>query len=350
MRKQKYGKSFKDIASIKEVFFQDNRNLLKNNVRMAEIYKKQPRRTRCKNCNSLLNYDVYFTKQNIDYYMCACCNHLNGAYEDTDDFASAIYVDEITSYSKTYTDVDFDRYLDRVNKVYKPKAEFLINCLEELGIDYLKQSYSDLGAGSGYFVYALNKLFGVENIRGYEVSKKQVELANHVLNEELIHEIDISGLQTEIQNTSSRIISMIGVLEHLTNPRDILSSVKDNPKIEFFYLSLPLFSYSVFFELVNQDIFNRHLSGGHTHLYTIESIEYFCKENELEIVGQWQFGTDFMDLYRFMQVRMNDLGVSNQATDLFADKFTKVLDELQKTLDKQFFSSEVHVLLRKKLI
>ncbi|WP_334076790.1 methyltransferase domain-containing protein [Paenibacillus sanfengchensis] len=346
---RRYGKSFTDIADIKGHFFSENENLVRNNYKMAEIYKSQPRRERCKNCDNILNDNVYFTKQKIDYYLCSNCNHLNGAYEDTEDFASAIYVEEVTNYSVTYTNESLQKYIERMDRVYKPKAEFLIHCLDNLGIEYRNKSFCDLGAGSGYFIYALNKLFGINKIKGYEVSTKQVELGNIMLQSEFIYNINISGLQSVIDNSTSNIFSMIGVLEHLTNPRDILSSLRVNPNVEFLYLSLPLFSYSVFFELVNQDVFNRHLSGGHTHLYTMESIEYLCNEFNFDIVGQWQFGTDFMDLYRHMVVRMHELNVSSEAINLFGSKFTEVLDDLQKTADKQHFSSEIHLLLQKRL-
>ena len=86
----------------------------------------------------------------------------------------------------------------------------------------------------------------------------------------------------------------------MTNPREILTAaISNNSKIRYLYLSVPLLSFSVYFELINQIFFNRHLSGGHTHLYTQESIRYFCKEFGFSIVGEWQFGTDIMDLFEY---------------------------------------------------
>lgn len=49
---------------------------------------------------------------------------------------------------------------------------------------------------------------------------------------------------------------------------------------------------------MHQESFNRQLSGGHTHLYSKESINYFCKEFGFNIVGEWYFGTDVLDQFR----------------------------------------------------
>ncbi|MEY9979956.1 hypothetical protein [Lysinibacillus sp. RC79] len=107
---------------------------------------------------------------------------------------------------------------------------------------------------------------------------------------EFVKQSNINDLVTIINNTDAEIISMIGVLEHLTNPREILDAISNNKNIEYFYISIPLFSFSVFWELMNESEFNRHLSGGHTHLYTKESIEYFCNEFNFSKIGKWQFG------------------------------------------------------------
>jgi hypothetical protein len=98
--------------------------------------------------------------------------------------------------------------------------------------------------------------------------------------------------------------------------------------------------------LINQEYFNRHLAGGHTHLYTIESIEHFCKEFDFKIVGKWFFGMNLMDLYRFNFLKMNEDSSSEQVASLFLDKFLPLIDELQLILDRAEFSSEVHLLLK----
>ena len=343
---KKYGKSLQDIFKIKETFFTEDNALLADNISLANIYKQQKKRLSCKNCGFPLE-EVLFNKQGIDYLLCTRCNHLNGGYEDSEEYVKAVYVDEITQYSRFYTEKDKNDYRERVLKIYKPKVLFLMECLQKINIPVSNLSYSDLGAGAGYFISALKEELPNSSVIGYEVSKAQVDIANQMLGKKLVNNTHIDELLDVIEKETADVISMIGVLEHLTNPREILAKIFKNSKIKFIYLSIPLFSFSVFFELINQGFFNRHLSGGHTHLYTRESIEYFCNEFEFSIVGEWQFGTDIMDLFRFSHLEMERLGINQQAKSYFSKEFVPVMDQLQSVLDKSNFSSEIHLLLTK---
>lgn len=174
----------------------------------------------------------------------------------------------------------------------------------------------DVGAGSGYFIKALLNN-GFNSVKGYEVSNQQTTFANEMLNSNIVDEIEMDNLLNLIKNTNLEIISMIGVLEHLTNPREILKAISGNRNIKYYYLSLPLFSFSVLFELLNEDYFNRQLSGGHTHLYTNESIDYFCEEFKLEIISKWFFCADAMDLFRFSLLKMNSVQDNKLISDFF---------------------------------
>lgn len=64
---------------------------------------------------------------------------------------------------------------------------------------------------------------------------------------------------------------MLGVLEHVYNPSEYLKAFKvSNAKYLFF--KVPLLSLTTFIENLNQKTFPRQLSGGHTHLFTYDSI------------------------------------------------------------------------------
>ncbi|MBK3494840.1 methyltransferase domain-containing protein [Viridibacillus sp. YIM B01967] len=341
---KKYGKSLGDIFDIKKTFIESNNELLKDNIKLAKIAKKQPKRSECKNCSNELSREVLFTKQGIDYHLCETCNHLNSIYDDTNEFAKAVYVEEVTSYSKTYSAEDRRKWLSRVDKIYTPKAKFLGDFLLNTNKITIN-SVMDIGAGSGYFVKALlNEKF--INVHGYEVSTTQVNFANKMLGQDLVEQIEMDSLVDIIANSEAEILTMIGVLEHLTNPREILKAISMNKNIKFYYISLPLFSYSVFWEILNENIFNRHLYGGHTHLYTKESINYFCKEFDFTSLAEWQFGVDAMDLYRFSLIQMKSKNVSKKMIDLFSEKFVDVIDDIQLTFDKSEFSSEIHLILK----
>jgi hypothetical protein len=92
-------------------------------------------------------------------------------------------------------------------------------------------------------------------------------------------------------------------------------------------------------------VFPRHLSGAHTHLYTYDSIVYFVKKFNLQIVGEWWFGSDFLDLYRsLLNSKNRDTKIFKQILDKY---FLKNIDSFQSILDKKKISSEVHLILKK---
>ncbi|MBG9692381.1 methyltransferase domain-containing protein [Lysinibacillus fusiformis] len=341
----KYGKSLGDILDIKNNFISKNLDLYKENIKLASVALAQPKREKCKNCDKQLINEISFIKQGIGYKFCDNCNHLNADFDDTENFAKAVYVDEVTDYSKYYSAESLIAWNSRVEKIYNPKANFLSECLEN-DFDIETDEVIDIGAGSGYFIKALLNS-NYKNIRGYEVSSNQVKLANSMLNDNLVIGVGINDLVSVIKNTKAKMVSMIGVLEHLTNPREILKAISENPYIKYYYISVPLFSFSVFFEIMKDNMFNRHLAGGHTHLYTNESIEYFCNEFNFSIKGKWQFGADAMDLYRMALITLEEKNVSKGLVELFSKNYLRSIDSIQLSLDKSDFSSEVHVVIKK---
>jgi 2-polyprenyl-3-methyl-5-hydroxy-6-metoxy-1,4-benzoquinol methylase len=343
---KKYSKASKDIWDINETFIKQNDDLVKENYRLSKIYNSCPKRKICKICSESLVTPL-FNKQNVDYYHCGKCGHLNGGYDETDEFVKAVYLDEETKYDEYYR-VSRQQYLDRVKKIYKPKADFLVECLRELSIDYENLRYCDFGAGSGYFVYTLVHDFGLNNVIGYEASYRQVDFANEMLGSERIKCNEMEEIGDILRKSDAEIISLIGVLEHLQDPNSALQEIADNPNVQYVYLLLPLFSFNVFVEYFNQNHYNRFLSGGHTHLYTPESISYFCNKYGFETVGEWYFGSELLDLYRSIYLKMEDMDTSDQFRKIFFDNFLPIIDNLQSVLDCSEFCSGLHILLRKK--
>lgn len=242
----KFGKSSKEMLLHKEGFFQQNDEMLSIGSSMNKLYSTQPERLHCKNCNYKLG-KADFKKLYVNYSICEKCGHLNGKNEDTDFFCSRVYTDNKgTDYSKVYNSQNREIYEKRTLDIYTPKAKFLKDAFLDNNIksDYLK--YADIGAGSGYFVSAM-KNEGINNINGYEVSEQQVSLGNSMIGEDLLIQMDIDDTAKLIESIDADVISMIGVLEHVQHPRAVLKALAANKNIKFFYISVPLFSMSVFF-------------------------------------------------------------------------------------------------------
>lgn len=341
----RFGKSAGPLIALKQDFFKNNEALRAESGRIALLYAAQPRRTRCKCCDQRLGA-ASFNKSGIDYVLCENCGHLNGAHEDTASFCAALYTEAGgADYASTYSAADCEAYWQRVRDIYIPKAEFLRDALVGRHDDASHLAYTDLGAGSGYFVAALRDL-GFEASRGYEVSKVQVALAERNLGAGAVRLMAMDDLLQTAATLDCDVVSMIGVLEHLQNPRLLLRALQQNKRVRYLFISVPLFSPCVFFEMVFPEVFPRHLSGGHTHLYTSRSIDWTCAEFGMSRAAEWWFGTDMVDLFRAVTVELDRGNAIKDETHLWTEMFSApAIDDVQLALDKRKLSSEVHMLL-----
>ena len=246
-------------------------------------------------------------------------------------FAKKLYDDsDGKNYSKNY----LNDYNSRVKNIYIPKVEFLQKVVKN------KIKLIDLGCGAGHFVKALE--LKKINAVGYDTSKDLCRLGNKKLNKNKIYPQNFDKIYEIIdKNTKANTLSMIGVLEHLTDPHKIMKSFKRS-KIKYLYLSVPLFSLSTFIENSFSNVFPRQLSSGHTHLYTEKSLNYLAKKYNLKIIGEYWFGTDMPDLMRSIICTGSILNKKIYLEEL-NKKFSKLIDELQSILDKNKISSEVHI-------
>jgi 2-polyprenyl-3-methyl-5-hydroxy-6-metoxy-1,4-benzoquinol methylase len=347
MKIKQYGKSSVSIIKQKQSFFCDNDKHVKEQKNTSSVYMQQPARLYCKNCDKLLKVDCDFIKNDIAYKICDVCTHLNGAYDDTNEFCSAVYTGEGEGkdYAQNYKSSDIEDFDYRLSSVYIPKAEFLYTSLMNDNVEPHKMKYLDVGAGSGYFVGALNKI-GLKNVSGTEVSKYQVDYGNGMMDKNLLSTHKLDDTNRLLQECDADVVSFIGVLEHLQDPRGAIEHIKKNNKIKYVYISVPLFSLSVFLEMLSPEVFHRQLSGGHTHLYTEESLQYLVNEFRFDVVSEWWFGTDMIDLYRHIFIDMQKKQCSQKLIGLFQNMISPMIDPIQLEIDKQHYSSEVHLLLK----
>lgn len=344
---KQYGKPSTALILQKTSFFEENELHIKKQRQISEIYIKQPKRKTCKNCNKPLSDVNDFEKDGIGYKICDTCTHLNGAYEDTDKYCSLIYGNDEKVYAANYKVDDVEAFNYRVSSIYHPKAEFLYTSLLSHNVNPNHLSYLDFGSGTGYFVSALKKI-GIKNVTGTEVSESQVRLGNKMIGEELLFKHELIDTLNVISETKTDVISMIGVLEHLQESRSVLKCISENTNIKYLMISVPLFSLSVYLEILSPNIFHRHLHGGHTHLYTEQSINYLCNEFKMEKVSEWWFGADMVDLYRSIYVKLEGIEASDKLKKNFGEMMKDIIDPIQLELDKKNRSSEVHLLFKKR--
>ena len=334
---KKYSKSSNFYLSTKSDFFSANDDLLNKALKQNQFYSSQPKRECCKLCQARLPESVDFISHGVGYVFCDDCNHLNGIYEDTQAFVDDLYVSDAgVEYASNYLDEKFEK---RAVDIYLPKVDFLVNTLPPKLNKIL-----DIGCGSGYFVYAAL----LRNLKptGLDVNKTMVEFGNSQI-ENLIETSPLrceeeDGFFEAIKNTDADVVSAIGVIEHLREPHKFFDAFKQS-EATYLYYSVPMFSLAVALENVSDDIFPRQLSGDHTHLFTEDSIREMHKIIGVSSIGEWRFGTDFMDLYRHLMVSLQAKNVSQKMLDCLLDGFGSKIDELQNILDSNHSCSEIHV-------
>jgi len=330
----------------KEFLFSDDEGLLAHSMRIAEVYRRQPRRGACKICASPIG-KVAFVKQGIAYSFCHNCNHLNGLHEDTDEFAKAVYTEsESEIFERAYSDIDEEVYCKRVEEVYRPKAEFLLSALREQGEEPSQLKYADFGSGGGYFISGM-QLEGVRYIQGYEVSRALAEHARRRVGGHVIVQHEIDELAHIIEGVDADVVSLIFVLEHLQNPQAIFQAINNNRRIKYMFVSVPMFSLSVFIEMAFQNSFHRNLSDGHTHLFTHRSLSWLCSEMGMSSVAEWWFGSDMIDLYRLLGLTLQQDEHTAPVADIWFELMRPLVDDMQLQIDKRMLSSDIHVVLRK---
>lgn len=334
---EKYSKPSTFYLSSKKDFFSSNEPLLKKAIEQNQLYANQPKRACCKICQNRLVGDVDFSSHGVGYIFCEKCNHLNGSYDDTQSFVEKMYMSEDgKEYASNYLDENFEK---RAIEVYVPKVDFLITTLPPK-----KYKILDVGCGSGYFVLA--SLLRNLSAEGLDVSRTMVEFGNsqirHHCDSAPLKSVDEVAFFDEIKNTDADVISAIGVIEHLREPQKFFEAFRESAS-NYLYYSVPMFSLSVALENVFSNVFPRQLSGGHTHLFTEESIIEMNKIMDVSSIGEWRFGTDIMDLYRNLTVNLQSNGVSQKMVDYVYKGFGSKIDAIQHILDSNHSCSEIHV-------
>ena len=337
----KYSKSSAFYLNTKKDFFTENNKLLEKSLKQNQLYTAQPKRNLCKLCSSELPNAIDFHSHGVDYVFCATCSHLNGKFEDTKSFIEKLYIsDDGSDYSTNYIDKDFVR---RTTDIYIPKVDFLVSSIHPKQYQIL-----DVGCGSGYFVYAAL----LRNLRatGLDVSKSMVDLGNRQISHHTqtspLKFVNEEGFYDGIIKSNVNIISAIGVIEHLREPGKFFDAFKKS-EAQYLYYSVPMFSFSVVLENIFKEVFPRQLSGGHTHLFTEQSIQKMNKIIGVQSVAEWRFGTDMMDLYRSTITNLQKNKSSQKLIDCLHSGFGEKIDEIQSILDKNHFCSEIHCVVSK---
>lgn len=340
--RRRYSKSSAFYAGVKAEFFSSNDALLAKALAQNRLYAQQPLRLTCKLCAAPVPQACDFKSHGVGYKLCPACGHLNGEFEETARFIEALYVSEGGSdYARNYVDA---AYGARVEAIYQPKIDFLLEDAPEIG----KPKVFDVGCGAGYFVQACLRR-GL-SATGIDLGRQMVDYGNTQIEAEFgvrpLSCVEEDEFFEQISASDADVISAIGVLEHLRSP-DRFFDAFARSAARYVFLSVPMFSTSAILENAFDAVFPRQLSGAHTHLFTEPSIQWMYGRHAWSPIAEWRFGSDVMDLYRSLAVTLKARGGSDNILALFADTFAPAIDPMQAVLDKLDFCSEIHLVAKK---
>lgn len=318
--------------------------LVEESSRLYDLYRSQPPRRVCKNCGAPMGPPT-FVKQDISYHVCPDCTHLNGYYEDTEPFYRAFFSDDGGEHvAGHYTAPDREAFEQRVEAVYRAKLDFIWDVIEADGVDPKALAYADVGTGLGHFIQAMLDR-GISRARGYEPARLLVDQGNELLGGDYLEELKIPDLDVLLPDLDANVITLIFVLEHLLDPRGTLEAMRRNPNTQYILIAVPVHSPSCYFELLFPSVYERHLSG-HTHLYTDKSLRWLCDQVGLDVIGEWWFGADAMDLFRSGRTRMHQLEQPETGIRDWEQMMAPLIDGIQETMDRNKVPSEVHFLTK----
>ena len=332
-----YSKSSKDVKE--ESFYRSikDEKLFKKQIHESLNLLKNKNRKECILCGSKLRGEN-FCHRNIPFVICATCRHVQTKPKPPNDYPE-------TNFSSVYLDKNKKEYQDRKDRIYKPKLEWIINCLIEYNYtkeQISKMQWTEMGSGAGYF---LSSLFdaGIQNIKGFDADRKLVQIARKHIPEKYIIHYD-GKLSESFDFFPSDVYTAFFVLEHISDSRHFFLKLKDLPIGTIFIFSVPVFGISCLLENVFENNYARNLDCVlHTQLYTDESIKFAMDAAGFRIIAQWIFGQDAEDFIRFV---LNSIAnkFSLKKIDQIQNNLYQLQDSMQNCFDKLNLSDQRHII------
>jgi 2-polyprenyl-3-methyl-5-hydroxy-6-metoxy-1,4-benzoquinol methylase len=209
----------------------------------------------------------------------------------------------------------------RIEQVVIPKAKYVIKQYQKK-YGRLPRSILDVGAGSGHFVYACQKL-GV-SCEGIEISDSGRDFCKDTFNIELL---DVDFMKRS-EKFNYDIVTFWGVIEHVPYPLEMLKASKDAlGKKGMVAVEVPRWdSFSTAVHTALPESVIRHLDPlQHIQCFSDSSLATAFTLSNYEIVAAWYFGMDAYELMTQISYALNDNNV--------IDRMRKHIPPLQISLD-----------------
>lgn len=283
-----------------------------------------------------------FRHREISAISCSTCGHVQ-----TTQLPPPGYPEQ--EFHKVYPKLTSEGYEDRKKRIYKPKLDWALNCLQEIGYSFeqLKElKWTEMGCGAGYFLTTLQDA-GLKHFTGFDADNTLVGIARSFTKEGKVQHYD--GLLSDAFSVfPADIYVAFFVLEHIPDAHRFFDVLKSLPKGTIFIFSIPVFGFSCLLENIFTHNFARNFDGVlHTQLYTDRSIAYAMERSGFTILAQWIFGQDAADFSRFLINNLSEKFSQNLLAE-FEKKLLEIQDPLQSCLDKSGLADQRHLIAIKR--
>lgn len=346
------GKNLQDVLWFHEGFMGADEEMMNIQKKVENLYAEAPSRVGCVLCGEKLTGLQRIERGNLGFISCTCCGHVNGEHLVTSDFVEFSYTSgsekekDAPLYGKQFSSGKMaTEYWQVVERVYQPKADFLMQFLQSRGAMDYQAGVLDAGCGPGHFLNALIKA-GFGRVRGFDSLGVAVEAAQQIggLSESSVSLQSPDRLLTELATCDEQVVSMMCVLVHLESPLDALRAMRENPNVRYTFQKIPLWSFATILEAAIPNLHSRVLGGDHTNVFTHESLEWIEREMGMRRVASWSFGGDALDLQRKILLLMSRGGSSAEMVRRVEAELSPLLDGFQMVCDSNKMASEVHLI------
>jgi hypothetical protein len=336
-----FSKPCGDIAAETDDFVARDDQRLARQRQLAEHLAEQPDRKSCVLCANLLSGAQRFDHRGTIYVRCSSCGQVQTHVQPPQGYPYA--VDGI-GFEEVYPKLDHVEYVSRRDRIYAPKRDWILSCLQEAGHpreEFVGARWQELGCGAGYFLSALRDA-GIEKLSGIDQSAELLTLADEHLGPGFTRLLD-TPLADIITKADADVFVAFFVFEHLEDAHDVWAALAKKPTGTVFAFSVPVFGFTTLLESAFPDFSARNLDGVvHTQLYTDRSIEYALKAAGYTVFGEWVFGQDALDLKRLLMKRLVSVYDVDGLKEV-DEHLGRMVDDMQGAIDRNWLADARHV-------
>lgn len=344
---ERFSKPSGDIAQEWDRLLREEGENLRRERLVSALLAQGAARVDCLVCGGSLAGHSPIPHRLAEYLYCRACGHFQSARIPPAEHGIRLQA-EIPFHS-IYRPLDAAAYRSRVERVYRPKLDWILDSAPALGLTragLLGKRWMEIGCGAGYFLKALQDA-GATQVQGLDQDARLVEMANQALPGSPASHF-AEALPEALEGRQADLYAAFYVLEHTERLRDFLAALKAKPPGTIFCFAVPMLGFGAALEAGFDHFYARNLDGAvHTQLFTDRSIARALEDAGYEAVSRWTFGQDATDLVRMAVTRLQGI-YPEELLEPIRRGLTAAQDAWQAALDRSFLADSRHVLAVKR--